>query len=367
VTVRRPEIRFETVSQASFDDAAARQYPYVFLPAYLNFLEQQSARRVLYAVSSDGEVRLPLLVKSSRVFRLGQILSPPLRSGAQLSPEEERSFLEALIESLRRHRVCHRLLQPATNCVFQCAPAGARACRFGTYRLALANRIEEDILQAMHTTHRYQIRAAIRKGAEVRFGRAQLRPLFDLHAATMRRSNLGHDRLEYLEGLFSVLSDLDSVCCAVVYSGETPMGGVLVPFTRHGGYYSYGGSAAAVEPPGAVKLLHWEVARHLRERGVAFYDFVGARLSNVEGTKLEGIQRFKARFGSTLLEGCLWKSDITPTVAGMFDLAVAVQRAIRGNGRTQFADIIEQECRKTSTPGSLPRARTPEPQSIPSS
>ena len=101
MTVRRPEIRFDTVSQASFDDAAARQYPYVFLPAYLNFLEQQSARRVLYAVSSDGEVRLPLLVKSSRVFRLGQILSPPLRSGAQLSPEEERSFLEALIESLR--------------------------------------------------------------------------------------------------------------------------------------------------------------------------------------------------------------------------------------------------------------------------
>jgi lipid II:glycine glycyltransferase (peptidoglycan interpeptide bridge formation enzyme) len=231
----------------------------------------------------------------------------------------------------------------------------------------LENRIEEDILQAMHTTHRYEIRAALRKGAEVRFGRAQLRPFFDLHAATMRRSNLGHDRLEFFEALFSVFSDLDSVCCAVVYSGETPMGGVLVPFTRHGGYYSYGGSAAAVEPPGAVKLLHWEVIRRLRERGVAFYDFVGTRLSDVEGTKLEGIQRFKARFGGTLLEGCLWKSDITPKVASMFDLAVAVQRAIRGNGRTQFADIIEQECRKALTPSSSSRTRTTELQPTPSS
>jgi hypothetical protein len=367
VTVRRSEIRFETVAQTSFDDGAAHQYPYVFLPAYLDFLERQPARRTLYAVSSDGEVRLPLLLKSSRVFRLGQILAPPLRCGAQLSPGEERLFLEALIDSLRRERVCHRLIQPTTNCVFRCAPAGARACRFGTYRLALGNRIEEDILQAMHTNHRFQIRAALRKGAAVRFGQAQLRPFFDLHAATMRRSNLGHDRLEFFEALFSVLSDLDSVCCAVVYSGETPMAGVLVPFTRQGGYYSYGGSAPAVEPPGAVKLLHWEVIRHLRGRGVSFYDFVGARLSNVEGTKLEGIQRFKARFGSTLLEGCLWKSDIIPMVAGMFDLAVAVQRAIRGNGRTQCADIIEQECRKASTPGSLPRARTLEAQAASSS
>lgn len=362
MTSGRPDIQFETVRQTPLDDAAARQYPYVFHPAYLDFLEQQPARRALYAVSSDGKARLPLLVKSARVFRLGQIMSPPLRCGVQLSAEEERSFHEAMIDSLRRDRICHRLIQPTTNCVFQCPPPGARACRFGSYRLALENRSEEDILHAMHTTHRYQIKTALRKRAEVRFGREQLRPFFDLHSATMRRSNFGYDSWEFFEGLFSVLLDVDSVCCAVVYSGESPMAGALVPLTRHGGYYSYGGSAAEVEPKGAVKLLHWEVIRQLRQRGVGFYDFVGARLSNVAGTKLEGIQRLKARFGGALVKGCLWKSDITPKVARLFDLAVAVQRTIRHSGQMQFPDIIDQECRKDLKRRSLPRARMAEPQ-----
>lgn len=92
-----------------------------------------------------------------------------------------------------------------------------------------------------------------------------------------------------------------------------------------------------------------------------------ARLSNVEGTKLEGIQRLKARFGGALVEGRLWKSDITPNVARLFDLAVAVQRTIRRRGQTKSADIIDQECRKDLKRRSLPRARMPEPQPAASS
>ena len=341
------DVTFEQVHAAGFSDAGAQRFPYVFLPSYLEVLQRQTGQRPLYAVSSHGEVRLPLLVKTVRgAFRLGQLLSPPLRGGKAISPEEECPFLEALMRALRRERICHRLIQPTTNCVFQAAPSCARGCRFGSYRLRLSDRTEQDILHGMHRDHRYEIRAAMRQGAEVRFGAEHLRAFLDLHGATMRRSSMPHDRFEWFDEMYSVLSAIDAVCCAVVYKGGEPMGGALVPFTRHSGCYSWGGSAADVEPLGAIKLLHWEVIRRLCQGGVEAYDFVGARLSDVRGAKLEFIQRFKSRFGGELVQGWLWKADIVPLVTRVFDTAVAIRRMSSRHRRPTSGDIIEQELKK---------------------
>ena len=58
----------------------------------------------------------------------------------------------------------------------------------------------------------------------------------------------------------------------------------------------YGGS---IEKPhtGAMNLLHWECIKYFKSKGVKKYDFVGARDSVDEDSKIKGIQRFKERFG----------------------------------------------------------------------
>ena len=137
---------------------------------------------------------------------------------------------------------------------------------------------------------------------------------------------------------------------AVVYHNDIPLGGVLVPLTTHSGHYWLGGSGSDVFPPGAVRLLHWEIIRELKRRGVACYDFVGARLSSVEGTKLEFIQRFKSRFGSELVRGLLWKIDVNPARCRRYDMVVSLRRKLWGGSPPGAGDIIDRERQKTLAP-----------------
>jgi lipid II:glycine glycyltransferase (peptidoglycan interpeptide bridge formation enzyme) len=48
---------------------------------------------------------------------------------------------------------------------------------------------------------------------------------------------------------------------------------------------------------GSSNLLQWEIIKKLKSLGVREYDFVGGRVEVPKGSKLEGIQRFKQRFG----------------------------------------------------------------------
>ena len=121
----------------------------------------------------------------------------------------------------------------------------------------------------------------------------------------MAQTGMYCDSEECLTSLYDVLAKANRILCAVVYHQDRPLGGVLVPWTHHSGHYTHGGSGEDVHPAGAVRLLHWEVIRKLRDLGVEYYDFVGARLSPVEGTKLEFIQRFKSRFGTNLVQAAM--------------------------------------------------------------
>ncbi len=298
---------------------------------------------------------LPLRLFNNRLLRLGQLLSPPMQDGQRLSAEMESQFLEQLIELLRRERICDRLVQPPNDCLFAAAPARAQQCEFGSYVLPLAGRTEDDVLKAMHSHHRHVIRKAVRRGATVRMGREQLAAFYDNHAETMARSGLACSSREYFEQLYDQLSVNDNVICAVVYSPQDAvLGGLLAPVTRYAAYYLFGGSCDDVSVPGAIRLLHWEVIRELLRRGVRQYDFVGARLRDVEGTKLEFIQRFKARFGSELRRGVLWKMDLCKPKTRLYATLDFVRRASRGFPQPVY-DIIDQEARSVrhATPVAL--------------
>src|SRR4030095_8023638 len=108
--------------------------------------------------------------------------------------------------------------------------------------------------------------------------------------------------------------------CATVYDAEgTALGGVFIAYTRYAAFYLHGGSTPDIAVPGAIRLLHWEAIRRLMNEGVQRYDFVGARLSDVSGTKLEAIQRFKSRFGSELVRGEIWKMDVSRSRTALYD------------------------------------------------
>ena len=67
----------------------------------------------------------------------------------------------------------------------------------------------------------------------------------------------------------------------------------------------------------------------MKERGVKYYDFVGARINPDEGSKYEGIQRFKSRFGGELKKGYLWKMPLNKFKYKLFCWLVAAKQLRR--------------------------------------
>ena len=67
------------------------------------------------------------------------------------------------------------------------------------------------------------------------------------------------------------------------------------------------------------------------------YDFVGVRIDN-QDPALEGIFRFKKGFGGDLKEGYLWKRDIKPIRAKLYDLLIRIRHV----NRPVYRDIIDQ-------------------------
>jgi len=156
----------------------------------------------------------------------------------------------------------------------------------------------------------------------------------------MDRAQMGTGSFEEFESLFDVLPGY--VICGVVYHHGTPQGALFVLHTRRRAFYLCGGTAESVFPPGANRLLHWEAIKYCHGMGVEEYDFVGARPRDVSGTKLEHIQRFKARFGAELRQGYLWKIDLHPWLVSMYDVVSSLKRRVLRR-RAPNPDIIDQE------------------------
>jgi hypothetical protein len=335
----------EAIAPNGFFGTPPEEFPFTFLPAYARFVGL-SGEKVVFLQHSGLRATAPIRLFPRRVLKCAQWLCPPMREGQVLQSEEEKQFIELGNAVAQRTLSCDRFIQPPNQALFQVAPFRSRSCRFGTYLLPLAGRTEAEVFASFHSTHRRHIRKAIRDGAIVRFGPDVLDAFFRVYQETMARSNQSGSTLDELRCLQEILGPGNMVCVVAFDKKETPLGGVFGPRTRESFYYLFGASTQRPTIPGAVKLAHWELIRDCLNRGVRQYNFVGARLSDVSGTKLEHIQEFKARFGSTLRKGYLWKMDLRPAITSVYEAANGVRKAyrwVRTGSTASYADIIDQE------------------------
>ncbi|HYX07012.1 MAG TPA: peptidoglycan bridge formation glycyltransferase FemA/FemB family protein, partial [Bacteroidales bacterium] len=144
----------------------------------------------------------------------------------------------------------------------------------------------------------------------------------------------------HFERLYEFLTE-DHIHCSVAYINKISVGAQLTVFTNYGGYVLYAASASRISVAGAIKYMQWENIRLLKKKGVKRFDFVGTRLSNVSGTKLEGIQRFKKGFGCELESGYLWKIDLDRNISRVRDELLMLKMKMLH--KTNKKDIIDQE------------------------
>jgi Acetyltransferase (GNAT) domain len=316
-------------------------FPIFFTRGYSDFLTRQNKILGLIYDKKTNAI-IPVKIWKSKILNYITCLYRPMRDGVDLAPIFEKVFLDKLVVFIAEQKLADRISAPENFALFQETPNDAIIARFGTYKVKLYPLRFEYIFAHFQARYRSAINNAQKVGIIIKYGASCLNDFYILHQLTMKRSNMYTHPKEYFEAYLNTMPE--SVHIAVAYSNEEAVGAILIVYNHCSAYYLYGCSSDNTHASGAIKYLHSDAMKLFCEKGVRQYDFVGARLSNVEGTKLYGIQAFKSRFGSQLMEGLIWKKDINLLKCKISDNLLYVRAKL--TNRLLPKDIIDQELLK---------------------
>ena len=274
--------------------------------------------------------------KKFGIWKTAQMPSPLYGSGVdKMSGEQKKDFLDRAVRCICEHYDVDEIININTS-PFDEYPTGALYCKFGSYVIDL-NQSEEELFAGLHSKHRNVVRKAEKDGLVVDCGKQYVDDCVKLMNETYSRQNKVTNESHHLHELVEIGEHVDFW---VVKSGEEIQGCAILLWDNYSSYYLHGGSTLHTHS-GAMNLLQWKAILKMKERGVHYYDFVGARLSPDPGSKLEGIQRFKSRFGGPMKVGYLWRYDIHPIKMNIYRQLMRLY--MRMHGDKSNTDIIKEE------------------------
>ncbi|MEY4111415.1 MAG: hypothetical protein RLZZ46_1771, partial [Bacteroidota bacterium] len=288
-------------------------------------------------------VIFPYRIYKKLFFKSIQFLHPPINDKAELlAAEKEKDFSELVLKFLREKSEFHRVAQPFTNEVFNAIPSGATGAPFGKFFLPLEGRTEDELLMAFQPRARRSIKEVIKESEhiEVKFGREQLDVLYPMYQRLHQKQSLFAEPLSTLKSQSEILGNKHCLI-SMIYDHGNPEGGVMALYTEREACTFHGAVADKTRLQGSLRYLYWEMIRKFHASGVKTIAFGGARLSDVSGTKLQGIQDFKSRMGAKIRKGYIWKADLQPTICKAFDLMLTAGLKIKG--LKTGPDVIDYE------------------------
>jgi len=143
---------------------------------------------------------------------------------------------------------------------------------------------EDKLLAEMHEKTRYNIRLAERKG--LRIENKGFDNFYDLLQKTSARQKIKLHSRDY----YKKLAEFNEIFIA--YHENKPAACAMVNFYEDTATYLHGGSDEKYKNLMAPHLLHWEIIKTAKSRGIKFYDWWG-----IDEKKWPGITRFKRGFG----------------------------------------------------------------------
>lgn len=198
------------------------------------------------------------------------------------------------------------------------------------YRLDIAGKSEEELMQSFHQKTRYNIRLASRKGVEAKIGtREDLPQFYKIMVETGVRDNFVFRSLEYFERMYDCMAPDHLRLYLAVYEGRIIAGTLTIMYGKKC-WYLYGASSNEHRNVMPAYLLQWEAIRWALESGCDVYDFRGVSGDMDENNPLYGIYRFKKGFNGQLVE-LVGELDyvFNPLVYNLADKGYKVMRSLR--------------------------------------
>ena len=171
------------------------------------------------------------------------------------------------------------------------------------FRLPVAGKSEEDLMNGFESKWRYNIRLAGRKGVTVRIcGPEMLEDFHRIMVETGMRDNFVTRPLSYFERMMESMGE--HLRLYMAFYEDKPIAGTLAIHYGDKVWYLYGASSNSYRNVMPNYLLQWEMMRWAVEQGCALYDFRGVSGDLSEDNPLYGLYRFKKGFGGELVEFC---------------------------------------------------------------
>jgi len=275
---------------------------------------------------------LPYTIIRRALVRLVRFRVETIPVGGALDIGEETAFLNSVVRHFRA-RGADVIVPGTNNAIFRTYPDGADAAPYGSYVIDLTP-TEEALWRNIGRITRQNIRTAQKDGVSVRESVAELVAVHALVRDTFRRSNLPFMAYPAFARFVDGLGANGTVRVAE-YQGAI-QSAVVFAFSDPCVYAVYGGNRAD-QHQGANKLIYWDAMREFRARGVARFDFYGARVDPPKGSKQEAINALKQRFGATLVRGYMWKYPLSPLRSLAYSVGV---RWLRGG------DVVDRDRHK---------------------
>ena len=174
------------------------------------------------------------------------------------------------------------------------------------FRLDIAGKTEDELLQSFESKTRYNIRLAVRKGVVVKnVGKDGVADFARLMVETGLRDNFTVRQESYFANMLDNLGEHARLYMAYIpdeNGGETPIAGTLAIHWGDKVWYLYGASSNAHRNYMPNYLLQWTMIRWALELGCRMYDFRGVSGDLDESNPLYGLYRFKKGFGGDFTE-----------------------------------------------------------------
>lgn len=308
----------------------SQHLPIIAYPSYLQTLSSNFGYFI-----SDEDVIIPFIIKSKFRLRWLILTSPPLNSN---DSNNELKLVNEIVQYSKNQKYIY--ITCTNQALFSFYPLHSKHCVFGTYKVNLQISIEE-LFSNLHPRYRNKIRKAEKDGIIIEHGNEFRDICINIIVETHVRQGLSMNT-SYFDNLDSLNDNIEYFIAKDI---ENNIHGSAIFFwnENHTCYYMYGGSSLK-HHAGALNLLHWRAMVEMKAMNVKCFDFVGARINPPKGSKYEGIQLFKSRFGSNLHKGYLFKVILSSKYY-FFNIMIKVYSLIK-NKKRYIGDMIDQESKR---------------------
>ncbi len=283
----------------------------------------------------DEKFVLPFFIDKRMIFRRMVFTSETIRRVEDATLEEEKAFLNAMVELSKREKLAHFISKAQSKAVFKTYPDEAEAVPWGTMVVDL-DRSEEDLFKSYESKCRNIIKKARKLGVTVE-ETDDIDLVYKYLKDTFVRQNSPYIApVTFFRNLVKNLPNNTKLFIAK--SGDEVQGSTIVLYDKKHGYYEYSGSAAN-PVPGSINMLQDEIMKRLQKMGIKSYDMVGVRLNVKPGTKQAAIRRFKERFRPRLVEGYAFRVVLDPLMFALHEIAIKSYFRLKG---MRYVDAIDQ-------------------------